>query len=117
MSSCLLRFQIVHFSHQDISCELLPRSVNKQQLAMSSDLSDIFFTGSQNPRHGCVMIGYVAQRPVYFEFDTPEIATSETRTTVSSVAALLLVLLLCLGPNLSPFPQDLPQRQTRRRIL
>lgn len=28
------------------------------------------------------MIGYVAQRPVYFEFDTPEIATSETRTTI-----------------------------------
>lgn len=48
----------------------------------AADPHDIFFTGATDPRHGSVMIGWVGQKPVYFEFETPTIATSETRTTV-----------------------------------
>ncbi|EKM55913.1 uncharacterized protein PHACADRAFT_144832 [Phanerochaete carnosa HHB-10118-sp] len=48
----------------------------------AEDPSDIFFTGATNPRHGSVMIGWVGQKPVYFEFETPVIATSETLTTI-----------------------------------
>ncbi|KAI0086623.1 hypothetical protein BDY19DRAFT_337229 [Irpex rosettiformis] len=47
---------------------------------------DIFFTGpSDDPRHNCVMIGFLddtARRPFYLAFETPEIPTSETVTTV-----------------------------------
>lgn len=48
----------------------------------TQELYDIFFTGAENPRHGCIMIGWVGQKPIYLEFETPEIPTSETRTTV-----------------------------------
>ncbi|GJE98130.1 hypothetical protein PsYK624_143520 [Phanerochaete sordida] len=48
----------------------------------AEDVFDIFFTGATDPRHGCVMIGWIGQKPVYLEFETPAIATSETLTTV-----------------------------------
>lgn len=49
----------------------------------ADDPHDIFFTGApDDPRHGCVMIGWMAARAVYLEFETPPIPTSETLTTV-----------------------------------
>ncbi|KAI0340119.1 hypothetical protein BDW22DRAFT_1431160 [Trametopsis cervina] len=47
---------------------------------------DIFFTGpDDDPRHNCVMIGFLddtLRRPFYLSFETPDIVTSETVTTV-----------------------------------
>lgn len=49
---------------------------------------DIFFTGpSDDPRHNCIMIGFLDDtnaRPFYLLFETPDIVTSEAVTTVSS---------------------------------
>lgn len=58
-------------------------------LAMSLRVPyDIFFTGpSDDPRHNCIMIGFLDDtnhRPFYLHFETPDIATSETATTVST---------------------------------
>ncbi|KAI0691189.1 hypothetical protein BC835DRAFT_129638 [Cytidiella melzeri] len=55
--------------------------------AMSSVPSfDIFFTGpSDDPRHNCVMIGFLDEtngRPFYLAFETPDIVMSETVTTI-----------------------------------
>ncbi len=55
---------------------------------------DIFFTGpSEDPRHNCVMIGFLDDtngRPFYLAFETPDIPTSETVTTVRHVSHILL---------------------------
>lgn len=58
---------------------------------------DIFFTGpSDDPRHNCVMIGFLDDttgRPFYLAFETPEIPTSETVTTVRHISWRLYDLL------------------------
>ncbi|KAL4253919.1 hypothetical protein ABKN59_003087 [Abortiporus biennis] len=48
------------------------------------DPYDLFFTGKDDIRDGCIMIGHVGQnnRPVYYQFETPEMGGQETRTTV-----------------------------------
>lgn len=87
--------------------------------SMSTEPSDIFFTGAQNPRHGSVMIGWMAHKPVYLEFDTPEIALSETRTTVRRPEGPLpspCAWYLCLTYPRMCIP-GLPQRTPARRLL
>ncbi|KAN0076884.1 hypothetical protein V8E55_010739 [Tylopilus felleus] len=50
---------------------------------MSSFTFKIYFTGRDDPRDGCIVIGE-DERPVFFEFDTTSVATSATRTTIYS---------------------------------
>ncbi|KAG1877808.1 hypothetical protein DFJ58DRAFT_7429 [Suillus subalutaceus] len=52
---------------------------------------EIFFTGRDDPRNGCIVIGEDT-KPVFFEFETQYLSPSSARTTISSnrnpVAAL-----------------------------
>lgn len=50
---------------------------------MAASTYDLFFTGRDDPRDACVIIGRDV-KPVFFEFETSEIPT--TRTTVSGQA-------------------------------
>lgn len=49
------------------------------------ELYDIFFTGKDDIRDGCIMMGHVGKqnRPVYYHFVTEKNAVSDTRTTVN----------------------------------
>ncbi|KAG2349602.1 hypothetical protein BDR05DRAFT_1055243 [Suillus weaverae] len=52
---------------------------------------EIYFTGRDDPRNGCIVIGEDT-KPVFFEFETQYLSPSSARTTISSnrspVAAL-----------------------------
>ncbi|KAJ3482659.1 hypothetical protein NLI96_g6834 [Meripilus lineatus] len=52
--------------------------------APSHDPYDLFFTGRDHPRDGCIMIGHVGaeNRPVYYNFETANVTPTGTRTTV-----------------------------------
>lgn len=77
---------------------------------MSSPISyDIFFTGpSDDPRHNCIMIGFLDDtndRPFYLHFETPDIATSETVTTVSRLGTRVRALsLIPVRPDIQGQP-------------
>ncbi|OBZ75878.1 hypothetical protein A0H81_04773 [Grifola frondosa] len=47
----------------------------------TNGINDLFFTGSGDPRHGCVILGEHNDKPVAFHFDTPQLPTS-IRTTI-----------------------------------
>lgn len=45
---------------------------------------EIYFTGRDDPRNGCIVIGEDT-KPVFFEFETQYLSPSSARTTVSVV--------------------------------
>ena len=68
----------------------------------------IFFTGVNNPRHGCTVIGWQDAVPLFFEFETDSSCTT-VGTIVECTTSVLLtrlcyrfreidnLLLLCTG--------------------
>ncbi|KAI0071814.1 hypothetical protein K474DRAFT_1712146 [Panus rudis PR-1116 ss-1] len=44
------------------------------------DPYDLFFTGKDDPRDGCIMMGHVGARPIYYHCETTT-TTNSTRTT------------------------------------
>lgn len=55
---------------------------------MSSFEFEIFFTGRDDPRDGCIVIGEDT-KPVFFEFETAMVPPCSTRTTVRVFLCLL----------------------------
>ena len=45
---------------------------------------EVFFTGKDDPRDGCVVIGEDT-KPIFYRFDTPPAYVGNPRTTVSSL--------------------------------
>ncbi|KAG1756480.1 uncharacterized protein EDB91DRAFT_1325517 [Suillus paluster] len=50
---------------------------------MASFSFEIYFTGRDDPRDGCIVIGEDT-KPVFFEFETQYLSPSTARTTISS---------------------------------
>jgi len=46
------------------------------------ELHELYFTGKDDPRAGCIMIGYVGERPIYYHFETGVLPMGNTRTII-----------------------------------
>ena len=56
---------------------------------------EVFFTGKDDPRDGCIVIGEDT-KPIFYRFETPPAYVGNPRTTVSC-------LFLCIPPSHRPF--------------
>lgn len=79
---------------------------------MSSFEFVIYFSGRDDPRDGCIVIGEDT-KPVFFEFETAVVPPSSTRTTVRVYVALAVSSTHCLSqrqhvPAPSPTDPGLP---------
>lgn len=79
---------------------------------MSSFEFVIYFSGRDDPRDGCIVIGEDT-KPVFFEFETAVVPPSSTRTTVRVSVALAVSSTHCLSqrqhvPVPSPTDPGLP---------
>lgn len=50
---------------------------------MAQEFHDLFFIGQDDIRHGCIAMGHVRDRPLYYHFHTETVAPGHTRTTVN----------------------------------
>lgn len=65
---------------------------------MSGFSFEIYFTGRDDPRDGCIVIGE-DEKPVFFEFETASLSPCSTRTTVRVGPKVIQYVMLTAGPR------------------